>query len=134
MIFKENRASVGNPSVPLGPLGVVVKRCKSGVSRGASSKNRISVSTRSAAFGSLRQPSAAFGGHRPPSAPIAGLWVGVKILYGSPPSNSPRLSICIYKVDVVDVVGCSHTPEESADCKSSLYLSFQHVTFIRVLI
>ena len=37
---------------------------------------------------------------RQPSAPIGGLWVGVKRGYGSPPSNSPRLSILvIYKVD-----------------------------------
>ena len=63
-----------------------------------------------------RLPSAAFG---PPSAAIAGLWVVVKRGYGSPPSNSPRLSICnihvIYKVEVVGVVYRSHTPEESAD-------------------
>ena len=52
---------------------------------------------------------------RRPSAPIGPVWVGVMEPYGSPPANSHRLSICIYKVEVVGVVGCSHTPEESAD-------------------
>ena len=59
---------------------------------------------------------------RPPAA-IDGLGVGVKRGYGSPPSNSPRLLFVIYKVDVVGVVYCSHTPEESADYKSELMKS-----------
>ena len=93
------------PSIPLGSLGVDVKRWKSNVSRGASSKNRTSVPT----------PSGPLGPPRAPSAAIGALWVGVKRRYGSPPSNSPDFLFVIYKVEVVGVVGCSHTPEESAD-------------------
>ena len=80
--------------------------------RGASSKNRTRVPA-----------SAAFRPHPQPSAAIGARWVGVKRRYGSPPSNSPRLLFVIYKVDVVGVVGCSHTPEESAD---NAYNATQH--------
>ena len=74
---------------------------KNSVSRGASSQNRTSVPTRSAAFGPHRQPSAAIGS----------LWVGVKRGYGSPPQTPPDFLFVIYKVEVVGVVYCSHTPE-----------------------
>ena len=73
----------------LRPLGGGYSCLNTVVSLGASSKNRTSVPTRSAAIGAHRQPSAAF----------AGLWVGVKRGYGSPPSISPRhLFLVIYKV------------------------------------
>ena len=84
LFFKENCASVGRPWAALGglrPLGGGYSCLKTAVSRGASSKNRTSVPTRSAAIGA----------HRPPSAAFGSLWVGVKRRYGSPPSNSPRL-------------------------------------------
>ena len=95
LIFKENGASVGQPSAPWRWVlndEKIVFRVGRPPKTGPMSR-------------SLPRPSAAIGG----------LWVGVKRRYGSPPSNSPRLSICIYKVEVVGVVGCSHTPEESAD-------------------
>ena len=91
---------------PSAPWGWMLNDEQVFFSLGASSKNRTSVPA----------PSAAIGGHRQPSGPIGARWVGVKRGYGSPPSNSPRLSILvIYKVEVVGVVYCSHTPEESAD-------------------
>ena len=98
MIFKENGASVGQPSVPWGWMlndEKVVFRVGPPPKTGPVS----------------RPPRQPYG----PSAAFRSLWVGVKRGHGSPPSDSPRLSICIYKVDVVGVVGCSHTPEESAE-------------------
>ena len=95
LIFKENGASVGQPSTAFGPLGVGVKRCKSGVSREASSKNRTRVPTRSAPIGSLRRPSAAFGGHRQPSAPAG--WE-LSVGTGLPPQTPPDFLFVIYKV------------------------------------
>ena len=73
--FKENCASVGQPWAPFGglgrpwgaalgglrPLGGGYSCLKTAVSRGASSKNRTSVPTRSAAFGPPRRPSPACG-------------------------------------------------------------------------
>ena len=97
--------SVGRPSGPLGALGVGVKNSKSSVSCEASAKNRTSVGL----------PSASIRPHPPPSAPIGGLWVGVKVGYGFPPSIPPDF-LYAYNVDVVGVVGIVLTRRrESAD-------------------
>ena len=83
LIFKGNGASVGQPSAPWGWVFYDEKLVF-----------RVGPSKTGPVSRPPRRPSAPL---RPPSATIGSLWVGVKVGYGSPPSNSPRHSICICK-------------------------------------
>ena len=110
MIFKENGASVGNPSVPWGWVFTDAKV----VFRVGHPPKTGSVSRPD------RQPSAPIGPARPPSAACG--WES-SVGTGLPLQTPPDFLFVIYKVDVVGVVYCSHTPEESAD--KSLQKSFK---------
>ena len=102
MIFNENEASVGNPSVPWGWVfndEKVVFRLGLPPKTGSVSRPD-------------RQLSAAIRGLAQPSAPAG--WV-ISVGTGLPPQTPSDSLFVIYKVEVVGVVYCSHTPEESAD-------------------
>ena len=105
MIFKENGASVGRPSAPWRWVFMPKNCC---FAWGFLQKQDQCPDP----IGSLRRPSAPIGAHRRPSAPAG--WE-LRSRTGLPPQTPPDFLFVIYKVEVVGVVYCSHTPEESAD-------------------
>ena len=89
--------SLLQPSAPIGALGVVVKLAF-----------RVKLLRKTGpVLDSLLSPSAL-------SAAICPLGVGVKRLYGFPPSNSPQPSSYVDAVDVVRIVLTRR--RGSADC------------------
>ena len=95
-MFKENVASVGQPSTA---WGWVLNDEKSSVSRG----------------GLLEKQDQCPDSLRPPPPPSAACGWVLSVGTGLPLQTPPDFLIVIYKVKVVGVVYCSHTPEESAD-------------------